>query len=64
MRWHDLKPSDTLVGDSGSVYVILAVETSDWSGKVRVTFLNIDKAVVHAEDVNNVNLDFFEVYRA
>lgn len=64
MRWHDLKPGDSLVGDSGSVYSILAIESSDQPGKVRVTVLNLDDGSVYAEDVNNVNMDFFEVYRA
>jgi hypothetical protein len=63
VRWHKLRPGDTLVGDSGVCYAVLRAEPSVWQERVCLTMLNLDTGATYVEDVLDGNTDFFTVYR-
>ncbi len=66
MNWHDLKPGDTLVGEtSGEAYTFVRMTPSRLrEGRMTLTMLNLNTAALYEEDVINGPIHFFEIFRA
>lgn len=67
MNWHELKPGDTVVGEtSGGAYTLLRIEPSRYflgSDRLSFTMLNLETSELYTEDVSDGPIHFFEIFR-